>query len=86
MDILEQSWKTGSPIRAITLTAQNLVPEDEAAEQLGFFQSYAFQQQHDRTEKLERTMDAIRSKYGREAISTAALAPEQDHEAGVELP
>ena len=86
MDILEQSWKTGSPIRAITLTAQNLVPEDEATEQLGFFQSYAFQQQHDRTEKLERTMDAIRSKYGREAISTAALAPEQDHEAGVELP
>ena len=73
-DILERGWKSGAPIRAITLTAHNLIPEGEAAEQLDLFQSCA-PQRRDKLEKLERTMDAIRSKYGREAVTVAALAP-----------
>ena len=74
MDILERSWKSGAPIRAITLTAHNLIPEGEAAEQMDLFQSAA-PQKRERVEKLERAMDAIRSKYGREALTVAALAP-----------
>ena len=79
MDILERSWKSGAPIRAITLTAHNLLPEGEAAEQLDLFQSAA-PQKRDRVERLERTMDAIRSKYGRNAVTVAALTKPQERE------
>lgn len=77
MDILEHSWKSGAPIRAITLTAHNLVPEGEAAEQMDLFQSAA-PRRRERVEKLERAMDDIRSKYGREALTVAALARTQE--------
>jgi len=77
MDILARSWKPGAPIRAITLTAHNLIPEGEAAEQLDLFQSAA-PQKRDKVEKLERTMDAIRSKYGKGAVTVAALAPKEE--------
>jgi len=76
MDILEHSWKSGAPIRAITLTAHSLIPEGEAAEQLDLFQQ-AGPQRRERVERLERTMDTIRSKYGKKAVTVAALAPEQ---------
>ena len=81
MDILEHSWKSGAPIRAITLTAHNLIPEGEAAEQLDLFQS-ARPERRERVEKLERTMDAIRSKYGKDSVTVAMLAPEQAQEDG----
>ena len=77
MDILEHSWKPGAPIRAITLTAHNLVPEGEAAEQMDLFQSAA-PRKRERVEKLERAMDDIRSKYGKGAVTIASLAPEQE--------
>nr|MDE7003387.1 DNA polymerase IV [Oscillospiraceae bacterium] len=79
MDILAQSWKPNAPIRALTLTAHNLIPEGEAAQQLDLFQSAA-PQKRDKVEALERTMDAIRSKYGRGAVTVAALAPPRSPE------
>ena len=42
--------------------------------QLDLFQSAA-PQRRERVERLERTMDAIRSKYGRGSVTVAALAP-----------
>ena len=80
MDIIGRCWKDSAPIRAITLTAHNLIPEGEAAEQLDLFGP----RRRDRVEKLERTMDAIRSRYGRSAVTVAALTrppepqPEED--------
>ena len=86
MDILEHSWKSGAPIRAITLTAHNLISEGEAAEQLDLFQKAA-PQKRERVEKLERTMDAIRSKFGKGAVTVAALTPEREKEEdGEDLP
>lgn len=79
MDILERSWKSGAPIRAITLTASALIPEGEAAEQLDLFRENA-PQRRDKVEKLERTMDAIRSKYGRDAVTLAALTRPRERE------
>ena len=38
----------------------------------------------ERVEKLERTMDAIRSKYGQGALTVAALAPREGPEDGLE--
>ena len=79
MDILDRSWRAGAPIRAITLTAQNLVPEGEAAEQLGLFAPEE-PKRRDRAEKLERVMDSLREKYGHDAVTTAALAPRREPE------
>lgn len=85
MDILAHSWKSGAPIRALTLTAHNLVPEGEAAEQLDLFQQSA-PQKRDKVEKLERAMDAIRSKYGRESVTIAALKKQEREEDSEDLP
>ena len=70
---------SNAPIRALTLTAHSLIPEGEAAQQLDLFQSAA-PQKRDKVEALERTMDAIRSKYGRGAVTVAALAPPRSPE------
>ena len=85
MDILAHSWKSGAPIRALTLTAHNLVPEGEAAEQLDLFQQ-STPQKRDKVEKLERAMDAIRSKYGRESVTIAALKKQEREEDSEDLP
>ncbi len=85
MDIIARSWKPNAPIRAITLTALSLIPEGEAAEQLDLFQG-AGPPKRERVEKLERAMDAIRSKYGRGAVTVASLAPEQTAEDDGEVP
>jgi len=72
MELIRASWNLSAPIRAITITAHNLVPEDQAAEQLDLFHS-GDSQKRDKLEKLERTMDSLRSKYGKDALHTARL-------------
>lgn len=71
-DIVEKSWGAG-PIRALTVTAHNLIPEGEAAEQMGLFDPET-PRRRDRLEKLEHTMDAIRAKYGRDALRPGGTA------------
>ena len=83
--ILAASWTAGAPIRALTVTAHNLVPEDEAAEQLGLFDTAA-PRRRDRAEKLERTMDDIRRKYGSNALKSAALTAPPEEPPKEDLP
>lgn len=85
MDIIGRCWKDNAPIRAITLTAHNLIPEGEAAEQLDLFLA-AGPRRRDRVEKLERTMDAIRSRYGRSAVTVAALTQPPEPQPEEDLP
>lgn len=73
LEIVGDCWKPGAPIRALTLTAQNLTPENEVGEQLGLFQPEA-PACRERAERLERVMDGLRRKYGQSAVTTAALA------------
>ena len=72
MTILDRNWKEGSPIRALTLTAYQLVGEEETAEQLGLFGEEGRRRQR-RGEDLERLMDVIRGKYGMGAVKTGLL-------------
>ena len=53
------------PIRLLTVTAQNLVPEEEAVEQLSLFDEPGASKD---TEQLERAVDGIREKYGSGSI------------------
>ena len=71
MELIQESWDIRSaPIRALTLTALGLIPEDQAAEQLDLFSAGA-PQRRDRREDLEKTMDAIRQKFGKASICPA---------------
>ena len=72
MELLRQSWNPKAPVRALTVTAQSLLPAHMAAEQLDLLTPDAAPRR-DKVEKLERAMDGIRDKYGKGAISTARL-------------
>ena len=65
-EIIRQSWGSASPIRLLTITGINLVDEDEA-EQLSLFDMD--NKNRETGEKLERTMDLIRAKYGGSSIT-----------------
>ncbi len=72
MELLKASWNPRAPVRALTVTAQNLLPADQAVEQLDLLSPDAVPRR-DKVEKLERAMDGIRGKYGKGAISPARL-------------
>jgi DNA polymerase-4 len=72
MEIITASWPTGKPIRMLTVTAQNLIPEAEATEQLSFLGA-ASATKTEKAEKIEKTMDEIRGKYGAHSIQPAAI-------------
>lgn len=74
MELIQAAWSDRAPVRALTITAQALVPENDAGEQLNLFAAGASQRREKR-ERLERAVDGIRGKFGRNAISPACQAP-----------
>ena len=66
MELLRESWRPGAPIRMLTITAINLCDET-VEEQISLFA--ADNTSHQQGEKIERTMDHIRSKFGSAAIT-----------------
>ena len=66
--LIEAAWDLAYPIRALTITAQNLVPEDEAADQFDLLAPRPTAQRQ-KLEQLEKTIDSLRSKYGTSAIT-----------------
>ncbi|MEF9922808.1 MAG: DNA polymerase IV, partial [Anaerovoracaceae bacterium] len=66
MEILKASWKENDPIRLLTITAINLADETQS-EQLSFFADLS--EGREKGEKIERTMDNIRRKYGDSSIT-----------------
>lgn len=71
-ELLHASWNPRVPVRALTVTGQNLISADETGEQLDLLQPQAAPRR-EKIEKLERAMDGIRSKYGKDAIAAARL-------------
>ena len=63
-----------SPVRALTVTAIYLLPEEEAGAQLELWPDDR-ERRRERLERLEGTMDAIRARYGSGAISPASAPP-----------
>jgi DNA polymerase-4 len=70
LELIAAHWQTGKPIRLLTITAQNLLPEEEAVEQLSLFSA---PEDNHRTENLERTVDIIREKYGGGSIQHGSV-------------
>jgi DNA polymerase-4 len=69
MELIQASWNPRAPIRMLTITGQNLTTGD--GEQLSMFAGTA-DASHRKRERIERAVDKIRGKYGRDAISLAA--------------
>lgn len=74
--ILKGCWQPGSPIRALTLTAQNLQPQEDAWEQMSFFGEDPTPRRQ-KEAALAGAMDSIRAKYGAKAIGFSSVMGEK---------
>lgn len=74
LDILKSCWKIGSPVRALTITAQNLQDQAEAFEQVSLFQPAEQTPHRVKQAQLDAAVDTIRAKYGKKAIHISAGA------------
>ena len=72
-------WKPPSPIRALTVTAIHLTPEEETYEQADLF---AAGNSRERQERLEAAMDRIRQRYGSGSIAFGTAKPEEPEDGG----
>ena len=75
MALADGCWNMERPVRALTVTALYLIPEEEAGAQLELW-SGEQEARRARLERLEHTLDDIRAKYGKGAISPASSTRE----------
>ena len=66
MEIVRESWNMKQPVRMLTVTGCNLVEESAVGEQITLFDEN--NEKREKTEKLEKTMDALRQKFGKDII------------------
>ena len=67
--LLDSAWSPTAPVRLFTVTAGSLMPEDTpVAAQLSFLEDAP--QEDPRQRQLEKTMDALRGKFGKGAVAT----------------
>lgn len=71
MRLTRSAWNIGRPIRALTVTAMNLIPLGEGGEQIGLFDEEK-DRRREKTTRIEDTMDKIRARYGKSSISSGA--------------
>ena len=69
MELTRRLWKAPEPVRMLTVTALDITDSADSFQQLALLEAPVVSRQQEKQEKLERTMDAIRGKYGRKAIS-----------------
>lgn len=68
MEIMRHSWNMKKPIRMLTVTGGGIVPEN-AAEQISFFD----EEKNPKRENLEKALDKIRDKYGKDSVKNANI-------------
>lgn len=67
MELLDKAWSPPAPIRMLTVTAIHLTPNQQTYEQVDLF-TQSDTSRNQRQEKLEKTMDAIRGRFGSDSI------------------
>ena len=72
MELVRENWNLAAPIRAITVTAANLIPASQAAEQMDLFSAERDTDRRDRRERLGHALDEIRHRFGGGAIGPAS--------------
>ena len=72
IELIRAVWNEHAPIRMLTVTGSGMVPEEDAGEQLDFFDTGAAEKR-EKQEHLESALDAIREKFGRDALSFGSV-------------
>lgn len=67
-----RAWKIGRPIRALTVTAMQLVRTEESFEAISFFDG-DMATKRQKTADIESAMDRIRGRFGHAAITSGAV-------------
>lgn len=70
VDIITNLVDISKPIRAITVTGTDICKEEQVGLQQTFFTDEA--SRRDKTEKLERTIDALRARFGGDSVTRAS--------------
>ena len=70
--IVLSNWPKGAPIRALTVTALDLIPASEAGGQMSVFDDQAELSQREKRERLEAAVSDIRRRYGKGALRYGA--------------
>jgi len=68
-ELTRRLWKAPESVRMLTVTALYITDSADSFQQLDLLEAPVVSRQQEKQEKLERTMDAIRGKYGRGSIS-----------------
>ncbi len=68
MQLLLGHWPMDKPVRLLSVTAANLLPENQSCEQLSLFDAAEDIQKRDRQHKLDQTVDALRQKFGDQSV------------------
>ena len=79
MEIIRESWNLKLPIRMITVTGSNLIKEDEINEQISLFDEN--DGRREKAERLERTLDDIKNKFGRDVFKISEKREDKNNEA-----
>jgi DNA polymerase-4 len=70
--LLEQNWNRLHPVRLIGISLSGF-HEDCSSDQLSLFDQMERNVENDKSERIDKAMDKIRSKHGSEKITFAAL-------------
>ena len=70
MELFCASWEPGAPVRALTVTAQNLVSQEQAIEQLDLLGEQS--KKREKLGKLEQAVYSLRQRFGEGSIGPAA--------------
>nr|WP_325212168.1 DNA polymerase IV [uncultured Oscillibacter sp.] len=81
LELAGELWKPPNPVRALTVTAIYLTPEEETYEQADLFTAGSAPDRR-RQERLEAAMDGIRRKYGSGSIAFGGAKPEEPEDGG----
>ncbi|NLL66660.1 MAG: DNA polymerase IV, partial [Clostridiaceae bacterium] len=73
LELIKASWKLNAPIRTLTITGTNLIPAHEEMLQISLFANCNNNNESQRQEQLETTIDKIREKFGTNAISFGSV-------------
>lgn len=68
MALLHAHWQMDKPVRLLSVTAANLLPENQSCEQLSLFDAADAMQRRDRQHKLDQTVDELRRRFGNQSV------------------
>ena len=84
LSLVRANWDLRRPIRMLTVTALEVSGADEP-EQLSMFEAAAPRKSDEKRERLERSLDAIRRKYGKNSIAAADVLKNDIGLEGIEM-